>query len=72
MAGFKGPNLGAWRAGGFRSGGSSAADVCRTALLATPYLFARARIDMPATLASRRILANSSTLNFITAFHPLR
>jgi len=69
MTAFKGSSLGARREERFLSGGSAAANACRTVLLETLCSRARALIDISRTLASRRILANSSTLNSITAFH---
>ena len=63
------PSVGAFRAGVLRSGGSAGAGACRTVLRETRYSLARQRIDKPLTLASRRILANSSTLDSSTSLH---
>lgn len=62
-------SFGAARAETVRDGGSAAARACRTVLRETRCALASARIDDPFTRASRRILANNSTLNSITAFH---
>lgn len=69
MTSLSGPSFGASRAGTRRAGGSAAASACRTVRRETQCSRARPRIDEPLTLASRRILANSSTLDSITAFH---
>jgi hypothetical protein len=69
MTPFNGPSFGAPRAGTLRAGGFAAANACHTVLRETLYSRASALIDRPLTLASRRILANSSTLDSITAFH---
>lgn len=69
MAPLSGSNFGDPRAGTLRTGGSAAANACRTVRRETRCSRARDRIDKPLTLASRRILANSSTLDSITAFH---
>jgi hypothetical protein len=49
--------------------GTPAAKACRTVLRETRCSRAGPRIDKLLTLASRRILANSSTFDSITAFH---
>ncbi|RNL59197.1 hypothetical protein D7003_02760 [Arthrobacter oryzae] len=69
MTHLSGPSFGASRAGTLRAGGSAAASACRTVLRETRCYRARSRIDETLILASWRILANSSTLDSITAFH---
>ena len=69
MTSFNGPSFGALRMGVFRDGGSAVANACLTVLRDTLWSRANCRIDNPRTLASRRTLAKSSTLNSITAFH---
>jgi len=67
MNGLNCSNRRVTRTGVLRSGGTADSNACRTVLRCTLCRSASCRIDNPSTRSSRRIAANSSTLDPISA-----